>query len=354
MAIASASALLNLAIARGLTYLHQHQFPNGEFAAYCAIEAPMQGWTRPDSSIFPTALIGSCLLHVAEAPEAEEMLTRATNFLSCQMNHGGLWNHFTELHHLRHICPLDTDDTACVSALLRARGVACPVPTNVPLILSNRTSTGLFYTWFVLRPRWVSNRTYWRVTLPELLHPIKSLLFWYGGEGHRNDIDSVVNANALYYLGDIPETQPVIAHLLRVIAGKKEDDCDVWYRDPLLVYYFFTRCYAAGIGKLEPLREPIISRILAQAKPDGRLGETLLDTAWAVCSLLNLNSYPPELDRAIHYLLEAQSAFGAWPRWLVYYGGPKRIMGWGSEEMTTAFCLEALARYRQHLATSAT
>lgn len=337
---------LSTATARGLAYLQQHQFPNGEFAVYCAADAPMQGWTRPDSSVFPTALIASCLLPVAGLPQVDEMLTRATHFLRYQMNHGGLWNHFTELHRYRYLCPLDVDDTACVSALFRARGLDCPVPTNVPLLLANRNSQGLFYSWFLLRPRWVNNRTYWRVTLPELLRPVQSILFWYGVEASRNDVDGVVNANALFYLGDITETQPVIAYLLRIIAENKEADCDLWYRDPFFVYYFFTRCYHAGITKLEPLRTPIIARILAQAQPDGRLGHTLADTAWAVCSLLNLCSHPPELAAAVHYLLQAQQPSGEWPRWLLYYGGPKLLMGWGSEEMTTAFCLEALARYQ--------
>jgi hypothetical protein len=94
------------------------------------------------------------------------------------------------------------------------------------------------------------------------------------------------------------------------------------------------------------MRAPIIARILAQAKPDGRLGETLADTAWAVCSLLNLRSYPAELEGAVRYILDAQLDHGSWPRWLLYYGGPKLRLGWGSEEMTTGFCLEALARYR--------
>lgn len=334
------------ALARGLTYLHQHQFPNGEFAAYTAADAPMQDWTSPDNAVFPTALIAGCLLHLADAPEADEVLHRVCQFLRYQMNHGGLWNHFTQLHRFRHLCPSDVDDTACISALFQARQIACPVPTNVPLLLANRNKEGLFYTWFLLRPRWVKNRTYWRVTLPELLRPVQSALFWYSIEAHRNDVDGVVNANALYYLGDIPETQPVIAYLLRIIAERKEADCDLWYRDTHFVFYFFTRAYFRGITKLEPLRQPIIERIRAAARPDGRLGDTVADTAWAVCSLLNLRSYPPELTAAIRYLLAAQQPNGEWPRWLLYFGGPKRRLGWGSEEMTTGFCLEALARYQ--------
>ncbi len=341
---------LEQAITQGLTYLAQHQFPNGEFAAYIAADVPMLGWTLPDSSIFPTALIGGCLLYLQERPGVDAMLTQALNFLSHQMYHGGVWNHFTEFHRFYRLCPFDIDDTACVSVLLRARGIDRPNPTNVPLMLANRNREGLFYSWFLLRARWITNRTFWRITLPELLRPIKSLLFWYGVEANRDDVDGVVNANALYYLGDIPETQPVIAYLLRIIAEHREATCDLWYLDPFFVYYSFTRCYYAGITKLEPLRQPIIDRIRARAQPDGRLGDTLVDTAWAVCSLLNLGSYPPELPAAISYLLRTQKPHGEWPRWLVYYGGPKRRQGWGSEEITTGFCLEALARYQAHLA----
>jgi len=339
-------ANLDQAIARALAYLQQHQFPNGEFAAYVASDAPMQGWTRPDSTVFPTVLIASSLLHLANTPEADAIITQACHFLRYQMNHGGVWNHFTEFHRYRRLCPLDVDDTACISALFRARGIDCPTPSNVPLLLANRNDEGLFFSWFLLRLRWVRNRTFWRITLPELLRPVQSLLFWYGVEAHRDDIDGVVNANALYYLGDIPETRPVIAFLLRIIAENREADCDLWYRDPFFVYYFFTRCYHAGVHALEPLRQPIVDRILARARPDGRLGDTVADTAWAVCSLLNLRSYPPQLETAVAYLLQTQEAPGHWPRWLLYYGGPKLLLGWGSEEMTTGFCLEALARYR--------
>lgn len=51
----------------------------------------------------------------------------------------------------------------------------------------------------------------------------------------------------------------------------------------------------------------------------------------------------------MQYIIQAQRPTGEGPRWLLYYGGPKLILGWSSEEMTTGFCLEALARYQQHL-----
>ena len=344
--VISSLAALDTAIARGLAYLQQHQYPNGEFCAYCSPDAPMQTWCLPDSSIFPTSLIANSLLFLAEYPATDEILKQVAAFLQYQMNPGGLWNHFTVLHHLRHTCPLDMDDTVCVSKFLRARGFDYPYPGNVPLLLANRNRRGLFYTWFSLRLRWQTNRTYWRVTLPELWHPVRTLKFWLGCECSRQDVDGVVNANVLYYLGDIPETQPIITWLLRIIEERQETNCDLWYRDAHMVYYFFSRNYFDGITKLEPARQPVIDRILAAAKPDGRLGETVVDTALAVCALLNWRATPPELDSAIEFLLRAQQQPGEWPRWLVYYGGPKQLIGWGSEEITTAFCLEALARYR--------
>ncbi|MBH8560010.1 prenyltransferase/squalene oxidase repeat-containing protein [Hymenobacter negativus] len=333
------------AIAQGLDYLHQHQYPNGEFCSYFAPDAAMQEWCVHDSCIFPTALVANSLLSLAQHPQAEEMLTRTTGFLQYHMNRGGLWHHFTGLHPMRDPLPLDMDDTACVSALLQARGVDCPTPTNVPLLLANRNRQGLFYTWFVARG-WNANRTHWRITLPRLARPLRNLLLWRSVEATPGDVDPVVNANALYYLGDIPETQPVIAWLLRLIAEHQEAGCDKWYPDPHVVYYFLSRNYSRGITQLEPARQPVIDRIVAAARPDGRLGNTVLDTALAICTLLNWGAQPPELRPAVQFLLGAQQAHGEWPRWLVYYGGAKKLVGWGSEEMTTAFCLEALARYQ--------
>ncbi|WP_345237169.1 hypothetical protein [Hymenobacter saemangeumensis] len=337
------------AIVAGLAYLRQHQYPNGEFCCYYAPDDPMQEWCQPDSALFPTALVAGCMLSLQALPVANDMLTSATNFLQYQMLHGGLWTHYGRAHAWHRLCPPDVDDTSCVSAIMRARGIDCPHPSNVPLLLTNRNREGLFFTWFLLRLRWNANRTYWRVVLPELLRPVQSFVYWREVEAHRNDVDAGVNANVLFYLGDRPETQPVIAWLLRIIAENREAECDRWYRDPFFIYYFFTRCYHAGIQKLEPLRAPIIARILAQAQPDGRLGTTLADTAWAVCSLLNLGSYPIELEKAVQYLLRHQNNSGEWPRWRLYYGGPKKAIGWGSEELTTGFCLEALARYQQHI-----
>ncbi|OON67174.1 hypothetical protein [Hymenobacter sp. CRA2] len=337
---------LNKAISRGLTYLTQHQFPNGEFCCYIAADEPMQGWCLTESTVFATMVVASCLLPLADRPETEAMLAKASGWLQYQMHHGGVWPVFSDRHPWHALVPYDTDSMVYASAFMRARGIDCPSPTNLPLLLANRTRKGLFYTWFLLRLNWQTNPTHWRITAREVLHPINSFFFWRANECTRADVDMGINTNVLYYLGDVEATQPIIAELLRVIAEKREDDCDKWYRNPFTIYYLMSRVYRQGVTKLEPARPAILERILATARPDGQLGKSIFDTALAVTTLLNLGFASPILDQAIEFILQAQAASGEWPRWLFYYGGPKLLQGWGSEELTTGFCLEALARYQ--------
>ena len=345
-ATAALADQLDTAIARGLAYLSQHQYPSGEFCCYIAADEPMQGWCITESTVFATMVVASCLLPFAARPETDVMLTRATNYLQYQMHRGGVWPVFSDRHPWHSIVPYDTDSLAYASALMQARGIDCPRPGNVPLLLANRNKKGLFYTWFLLRLRWQPNRTHWRVTAREVLHPITSLFFWRANECTRSDVDMGINTNILYYLGDVEATQPIIAELLRVIAEHREHDCDKWYRNPFTIYYLLSRVYQQGVIKLEPARQPIIQRILATAQPTGQLGKSVFDTALAVTTLLNLGCTAPAVGKAVNFILQTQSAFGEWPRWLFYYGGPKLLQGWGSEEITTGFCLEALARYR--------
>jgi hypothetical protein len=330
------------AIQRGLEYLQEHQLPNGEFCSYISGDDAMQGWVRPESTTWTTALISHCLFH-ARHPVSTRIQDLSLGFLGGQIDHG-VWNHFTKYHLYRDAMPLDVDTTALVSALYRDRNLEWPSPSNVPLLLANRNKAGLFYTWFILRWKWVANWTYWRIVCTELLHPLKGFLFWHTTEANRNDVDGGINANVLYYLGEREETRPVIELLIKIIGEKREGECDAWYVDPMVIHYFCSRNYSLGIKALEVIKKPVVERILAVAKPDGMIGKSIVETALAVSSLLNFNHTCPEIGLAVDFLLRSQNESGNWPRWVFYYGGPKRLSTWGSEELTTALCLEALSR----------
>jgi hypothetical protein len=50
--------------------------------------------------------------------------------------------------------------------------------------------------------------------------------------------------------------------------------------------------------------------------------------------------------RAIRFFLSEQTADGSCARASLRYSGPKKLNGWGSEELVTSFCLEVLLHYR--------
>ncbi|MEX6687847.1 hypothetical protein QTN47_10100 [Danxiaibacter flavus] len=334
------------AIDKGLDFLTQHQYPNGEFCCYVAADEPMQGWCFPDSTVFATMVVASCLLPLSESAIAERMLSKATGYLYGQMHFGRLWPVFSNLHPWHKIVPYDADSLAYGTAFMEERGVSMPSPNNKKLLLANRSRNGLFYTWYIIRLGLQTHKGHWRVSIKELRRPITSLLFWHVNECTRGDIDLGINTNILYYLGDIPETAPIIDAIIKTINECNEHDCDKWYRNPFTIYYLVSRAYNRGVKKLQPVVAPIIERILKTASADGQLGKSILDTALGVISLINFGYTSEGLHKAVDFIIQNQKNHGDWSRWLFYYGGPKLLKGWGSEELTTGFCIESLARYK--------
>jgi hypothetical protein len=340
---------LDKSIEQGVNYLHDHQLPNGEFLFYMSGDDAMQSWNLPESSVFPASLIGNCLLSLRNQGKVDEILLSTAHFLHYQMDKGGTWNHHTIINRFRKVCPQDLDDTSCVSHFLREMSFDFPMQTNQKLILDNRRNDGLFYTWLIFRWRPNKNLLYWHYAAKELKYLFKSLVFWYQFECTRYDVDAVVNANILYYLGKRKETQPIIPYLIDVIKEFKENDCDKWYRKDLTVYYFISRNFSNGIIELEEVRSQIIDRILLKFNENNGFGDSSLDTALAISSLINLKYKGKEIINGINFITETQNNNGSWKRRAFYYTGPKKESCYGSEELTTAFCLEALAKFKNSL-----
>lgn len=337
---------IKIAIDLGIDYLHSHQYPNGEFCCYFAVDDAIEQWSRPDTTVFPTALILGSLLDLPQTEQLLRIFENAESFLMQQTMGHGVWGHYTKQHPLYRICPADVDDTALASYVLSELGAQ--LPENRHLLLYNRNAKGLFYTWFVLRFNSSKNRTYWKVLMQELKTWGKTFALFMSKnqECSRNDIDAVVNANVIYYLKDYAKTADVVSYLSSVIMEGRESSCDKWYLNPFTVYYFISRNYPYCPDLLAECRPVMIDRILATQQGDGQLGTSALDTALGISSLLFLECDDVSaIDRSVAYLLGQQGEKGDWPRRLFYYGGPKKIVGWGSEELTTSFCLEALNRY---------
>ena len=342
----SNNSLIEKSIEKAIDYLYNHQLPNGEFLCYMSGDSELKGWIMQDLVTWGTAVI-SHSLSIVKNNKSDIIQHKAMMFLGSEVK-WGLWNYFTRTNEkFRKRLPFDVDDTCLISVLYKNKGIDYPNPSNIEVIKLNRNKVGLFYTWFTFRFKFFKNKTFLKIGLIRLIGTIQNILFWRSRAISINDVDLGINANVLYYLGEIPETLAVINKINATIVEKKEDKCDLWYQNPLILYYFFSRNYYKGIKSLEPIVKPIIERTIAMANQDGSIGKSAVETAWAICSLINLEFYGKELQQAIDYLINCQEEDGHWPRWEIYVNGNRKDVFWGSEEITTGFCVEALAKFNE-------
>jgi hypothetical protein len=325
------------AISRALRFLESVQLPTGELPVFASNDPTMAEGGTPDPSIFPTALAAHCLSFCAEAGPVRR---KALAFLAAEMDRHGLWRHWTRGHPHVHQLPPDLDDTSCASAAI---GDPARLARNREIILCNRRRDGLFLTWILprLRQGCAAHR---RATLPQLRHPATLFLFFRRTSARPGDVDAVVNANVLFHLGGFDGRAAVVEFLLGVLRRGAEESCDKWYENPFAVRYFLSRALAG-----EPEAGELVARRAAAAVP-----ADALETALALCASLYCGRRPAEAE--VYALLALQSADGSWPRASLYHGGRPRLVGggfaprrrdtphWGSEALTTAFCVEALSR----------
>ncbi len=315
------NARLANCIAKAVNFLDENQLYNGEFRSYLADNEDMQGSdVLNDSCTFVTSCVLYSLSFVND-PQLTVLKRTALEFLVKEMRPPGIWKYFSSSYPTP-IEP-DVDDTACASFVLKDIHPDIRQGRNVDIILGNRNEDGLFFT-----------------RLQEKAKP--------------NDIDSVVNANALLYLGDREETRAVSDYLNRIIAEGREAETYHYYLDDLAFYYAVSRAYLNGATSLGPAKEPVISRTLSRQRSDGSFGNELL-TGLAICCLLNYSCGNIDaVSGGVENLMSAQRIDGSWSRIAYYIGGPltpEANAAWcGSPELTTGFCLEALSRFQTLIA----
>ena len=317
---------LNDAIARAVAFLGDRQLASGELATEISTDRAMASDAAFDSSPFTTAIAVYSLGFVAASPgaataqRAAAVRRRALDFLHAERIPPGLWRYWSARSG-KGISP-DADDTALISFVLLEAGEGGDLPAaNRQLLAANRDRDGIFQTWF-------------------------------RAPGARNDTDSVVNANVLLYLGDGPDTAGAAARLREVASAGEVADSFWYYTTELAFHYALSRAFRHGAASLADVVPALRSQVLARRRPDLSFGDEL-DTALAACTLLNLAPAGSPTDRetiraAAGFLLARPQEHGGW-RSIAYYQGPEppspRTRFFGSAELTTALCLEALARH---------
>lgn len=294
---------------RALRFLQKGQLPHGEFRTYASPSVDLRR-TYLDGSVFVTTFVLHSIAY-ADHPYATAMTGKAIPFLAGEMHGPGLFQYYTSRN--TRSTDFDLDDSACASVALRRSIPLLARGCNATHFIENRDEAGLFYT-------------------------------WVGRQPSANSVDSVVNANVVYYLGDRDETKSACRYLVETVESGHESDSYHYYLDNTSLYYTVSRAYARGASSLGPAREAVVERVLQSSKGDGSFGDELA-TACAVCSLINFDyGDATRLGEAARYLEGRQRKDGSWRRVAMFHGSN---VFFGSEELTTALCLEALARVRE-------
>jgi hypothetical protein len=297
----------------GVGFLARSQLPSGEFRSLLSTDFDLRRDLVPDSSPFVTTFVlDSLRWQPSEAVEG--MAERALGFLLREQDEQGLWRYWTQASPKRSLVPPDLDDTSCASWVLASYGRS--FRDNRAAVAANRDGEGRFMTWL-------------------------------GPPEGENDVDGVVNANVVLYLGAGPETEAACDYLARLVESPESELGSWYYPDPLSLDHAVSRAARHGVVSLRGCRERLLARVSERCVAISR-HQHALGAALAALTLLNCEAEVELLDRQIEFMLESQCEDGSWPR-VAFYSGPRpplpRSVWFGSEELTTALCLEALARY---------
>lgn len=335
---------IETAIDRGVNFLTNAQREDGEFTTLLSDDPQLRDgqW---DSSPFVTSLICHSLSFCPET--ARPSLEKGLDFLESQMEDRGVWRYYSRKQFKHARIPPDLDDTCCASFVLKKNGRT--IPDNIGTILANRDSEGRFGTWLVpgettppefceylarlekeaedrTPPTPVEFQKPGRFELPKDPAPV-------------DEIDPVVNANVVLYLGHREETASAIDYLNGLFETGGEPARGHYYAEPVSLCYMIARAETSGAAGFEPsskMRTAYVESLLQSADT------SVLRDAMGVCSLLRTSPESPAIGLAIERIRQSQNEDGSWDRETFYRGLHEC---WGSDELTTAFCLEALARY---------
>jgi hypothetical protein len=306
-------------INRAIDFLYKNQLPWGEFKTYASWN-PWFFKSVFDSSPFVTTFVLYCLKDIKEE-RVKKMTKKALDFLLSEQEKGGIWRFWTKRNNKK--LPADLDDISTISFILKINGVS--FDDNLQLVSNNKNKDGLFLTW--LMDEKYKNNIFWRIV--------------------KENVDWVVNANVLLYLGKNDLT--VCSYINQVI--KMDKFSSIYYPSKLAFYYMVSRAFKHGIASLGENKDKIVQLILDCQKKSGIFGNSL-ELALSLNALFNFNYYGKEIDSGINYLLERQSVNGSWKKAVFFLGPPfwflatpPRYRYYGSEELTTAFCIEALKNY---------
>ena len=298
---------LNKSINKAIDFLYENQLDYGEFKTYACSDEEMKNCYF-DSSPFITTFVLYSTKDIKNE-KTEIMKNKAINFLLSEQEPGGIWRYWSSKNEKHLELNPDLDDTSTISFILKLYNIS--FEDNIDIIKKNRNNENLFNTWINKKD---------------------------------NDVDCVVNANVLLYLGQ--NDAPVCSYINNAIISNIS--CSLYYPSKLSLFYMVSRASLYNITCFKYSKETIITSTLALQKQDGPFGNDL-DTAFALNTLLNLNYQGSEIVYGVESLLKNQAADGSWNPYS-FFIGPAPY--YGSRELTTSISIEAMQKYLETISYS--
>lgn len=304
------------AIRSGLRFLERGQKKDGSFPVFVSSSGTLRG-AKERQSVFPACLILSSLEKLPASDESERIKKKAAEFIKEQKSEFWSWNYWKRNsdESRNEPYPDDLDDTCCAaSALAEYDAKLLPVKavTGIVNLLTYCESEegGPYRTWIV---------------------PPEAAEKW-------RDIDPAVNANVAYFLSLQEVELPSLATMAEETINS-EKYFSPYYHSPNAVAYFISRWYR---GKY---KEKMIGFLLEKRRKDGSWGNPL-ETALAVCAIANLGYDKEKMKESARSILQSRVG-GKWkacPFIIERVRNGRKYLS-GGEELTTAFCLEALGSF---------
>lgn len=319
MPIAYHLLVMDKPLSAGIRFLAGTQQEDGSFLSLSSRRPDNFVSARTTHATFPAALILSCLCEVGDHPKAQRIRERLAEFLLRQKSEQWSWNYWgrESLEYTQTPYPDDLDDTFCaLAALTRCDPTLVDGATlakAVTLLTAVEEQEGGPYRTWLAPP---TTDAAWR------------------------DVDLAVNSNVAYFLALHGVSLPnLTAHIESAITGNAYRSR--YYPSPYPIIYFISRFYRGT-----KTRE-IQDFLLAQRDHAGAWGNPL-NTALATTALLNVGVGPKDLQSGIRFLLRSQRQESWQPSgFCIDPTVDKQTHYGGSAALTTAFCLEALARFAQ-------
>ena len=298
---------------RGVEFLAANQRATGAFTTH--------EWRtlNPDKKLtvdtpFTASQVLYSLTFCEDSSTARAVSERAAAYLVGQREGPGIWRYQGRNGW---ISP-DVDDTAMALAALKRYGQPI-APEALVILRASRNEAGLFNTW-------VGDPSTWK------------------GIDSR-EIDPVVNLNGLLVFGFVRENlDEVCSYVLTQVESDKFRRGSPYYPSPLAFTFALSRAHLdGGVSCLAKAAPKIRTVTLELQEKDGAWGDDF-ETAVGLLTLLNLGERGDAVERAIGIIVARQMPDGGWAL-APAYSGDRGRWRYGSRAVTTALCIEGLAKY---------